>query len=170
MRNQECYDKNGNFLGWFSRSIAVVGATFVKDNYKWYVLASQRGKGTPDKEYVGKWNLCCGYLDFDENGKKAIIRETKEETGVDISKDDVGLVSINTNPKKDKRQNVTLRYLTVLKKDKKFYEEQFSHKENEKDEVGEIKFIDIEDLDKYEWAFNHKNLISQIFNKHIDNN
>ena len=165
MKNQECYTKDGKFLGWFSRSVSVVGLTFLKDNDDWFVLASQRGEGTPDPEMVGKWNLVCGYLDFDETLKEAMIRETFEETGVDISNENIKMLSVNSDPKSDKRQNLTVRYLTVLKKNKKHYEEQFSHKHNEKDEVGKIRFINMSELDNYNWAFNHKELIENCFKK-----
>ena len=72
MKNQPCYDKNGKFLGWFSRSNAVVCVTFAKDlDGIVYVLASDRGEGTPDPEFVGAWNLVCGYLDFNETLEEA---------------------------------------------------------------------------------------------------
>lgn len=161
MKNQECYNKEGKLLGWFSRSVAVVAIVVVEDKGKRYVLASQRGKGTPDKELVGKWNLCCGYLDFDETGVQAAIRETFEETGVDLKGEEMTLLSVNTNPKTDKHQNVTLRYGTLLKGDKSKYEKQFSHKHNEKDEVGDIMFIEEDKLTDYDWAFNHKELIEK---------
>ena len=159
MKNCECYDKDGKFLGWFSRSVAVVAITILKENDQIYALASQRGTGTPDKELIGKWNLTCGYLDFDETGAEGAIRETYEETGVDVKGEICQLLTVNTDPKKDKRQNVTLRYGILLGKDKAFYEKQFSHLHNETNEVGEIRFININDLDNYEWAFNHKEII-----------
>ena len=165
MQNCECYDKDGKFLGWFSRSVAVLALIHVygKDG-RHYVLASQRGKGTPDPEYVGKWNLCCGYLDFNETGKESVIREVFEETGVNISNETIRSIGVNTDPTTDKRQNVTLRYVVALSKDKEVYERQFSHKNNEKDEVGEIKFIDYRDIDKYEWAFGHDKIIKNPLN------
>lgn len=44
MKNQECYDKNGKFLGWFSRSMAVAVFVFAKDkDGDWCVLGSERG-------------------------------------------------------------------------------------------------------------------------------
>lgn len=161
LKNQECYDKNGSFLGWFSRSVAVVGIIFKKENGKMYVLASQRGEGTPDPEYRGKWNLVCGYLDFSETIQQCLVRECYEETGVNITDEKIKLVSVNSNPKDDKRQNVTMRFLVTLSAPLATYKKQFSHKHNEKDEVGQIKFIELSDIDKYEWAFNHKQLINK---------
>lgn len=162
MRNQECFDKNGKFLGWFSRSIAVVGAVFCENKEgQWCVLASQRGKGTPDPEFVGKWNIVCGYLDYDETLRDAIHREVYEETGVNLNPHGFRFDSINDKPNEDKRQNVTIRYSFVIK-GKKCDDITFSHEHNEKDEVGDIKFIPLSDIDKYEWAFNHNRLVKEI--------
>ena len=36
-----------------------------------------------------------------------------------------------------------------------------------KNEVEDIKFIPIEDIDKYEWAFNHENLIKSYSPKQL---
>lgn len=140
-------------------SVTVIAIAVLKENNRIYVLASQRGTGTPDKELIGKWNLTCGYLDFDETGMEAAARETFEETGVDISNETTKLLFVNTDPNRDKRQNVSLRYGVRLKGKKEFYEKHFSREHNEKDEAGEIRFIDINDLDKYEWAFNHNEIL-----------
>lgn len=164
VHNQPCYDKEGNFLGWFTRSTAVVGLVFAKNlNQEWCVLASQRGKGTPDPEYWEHWNVCCGYLDFHETLEHAISREVFEEVGLSIPDGFWKLHSINSEPKGDKRQNVSHRYYTVLNQSVEDLTKEFTHKNNEKDEVGEIKFIPIIDISEYEWAFNHKQLITQIF-------
>lgn len=90
---------------------------------------------------------------------EAAARETFEETGVDISNEITKLLFVNTDPNRDKRQNVSIRYGVLLKGKKEFYEKHFSREHNEKDEAGEIRFIDINDLDKYEWAFNHNEIL-----------
>ena len=164
-KNCPCYDKDGNLIGWFSRSISVVTATFLKDNGKICVLASKRGKGTPDPEFIGAWNLCCGYLDFSETCKDAAIRETREETGIVIPKNNIYFDSINDDPRTDKRQNVTIRYYAVLEGRKESFEALLSHKYNEKDEVDEIKFIELTDVVNYNWAFNHARLIASIYQR-----
>lgn len=162
-KNQPCFNKKGDFLGWFSRSVSVVTFVFCKNKRGgWCVLASQRGEGTPDSEFVGCWNSVCGYLDFDEDLKTCAQREIKEETGVDIDTDLLKFIKINDDPKSDKRQNLTVHYLAVIT-DKTTDDFTFSHKDNEKDEVGEIKFIDVNKVDNYKWAFNHGNLIKSYF-------
>ena len=55
MKNYCIIDNEGREY-WISRSIAVVVFVFAKDIYgDTYILAEQRGKGTPDPEYVGKY-------------------------------------------------------------------------------------------------------------------
>lgn len=165
VHNQPCYDKDGNFLGFFSRSIAVVGFVFGKNaEGKWCALASQRGEGTPDPEFRGAWNVCCGYLDFHESVEEAIAREIFEETGLKFAASTFKLHSINSNPESDKRQNVTLRFTRVLTVPVEEFIEKFSHEHNEKNEVGEIKFIPISEINNYRWAFNHDTLINTVFN------
>lgn len=156
MKNQPCYDKDGNFLGWFSRSCAVVGLVYCIKNNNTYILISKRGKGTPDPEFIGKWNLVCGYLDFEEDLDKAIMREVWEETGINnFTK--IKPVSVNSDPKNDKRQNITFRY--VLETDELYT----PISDNcEPDEVEESKWVNINDIDNYEWAFNHKELVKQL--------
>jgi hypothetical protein len=65
------------------------------------------------------------------------------------------------------RQNVTFRFYAEIE-DKLAEDFTFSKANNEGEEVGKIAWIPIEDVDKYEWAFNHKKRIYEIFNEHID--
>lgn len=160
MKNQECYDKSGKFLGWFSRSMAVAVFVFAKDkDGDWCVLGSERGPEAAD--YQGYWNSVCGYLDYDETTKGAAIRELKEETGVSLKESDLEFVGYNDSPKEN-RQNVTFRFCAFVK-NKKTEDFKFSHDGNEGKEVGAIKFIKIQDIKHYRWAFGHEKLIEQIF-------
>lgn len=148
---------------WISRSIAAVVAIVAKDKHgDEYILAVQRGKGTPDPEYVGKYCMPCGYLDYDETIAQAAQREVKEETGLTFPITDFKLVTINDNPLGDKRQNVTFRYL--VKSDTLINELEllFTTKNSEKDEVSSIRFIKLSNIGLYEWAFNHETLIKEI--------
>lgn len=160
INNCPCYDNDGNFIGWFSRSVAVTLVTFFVDkDKKVYVLASKRGKGTPDPEFVGSWNVCCGYLDFNETCKQAAVRETFEETGIKIDQDKLNFLTVNDDPTDDKRQNIRIIYYTILNGDKNDLEKKFSFKYNEKNEVDEIRFIRLNDIDNFKWAFKHDEII-----------
>lgn len=173
MKNQPAYDKNGNYIGWLSRSIAVLNIVlgykdvsseehryFYGPAYKLFVLAGVRGQGTPDPEFVGAWNCTTGYLDYNETLVEAAKRETFEETGVDLTNEKTQFWCYNDDPKKDKRQNVTIRFYTLIKNP--IDNIKFSHDNNEKDEVGDIKWIPYDEISKYRWAFNHDKLINQL--------
>lgn len=161
LTNQPCYDKYGRFLGWFSRSIAVVVFVFAKDkDGDWCVLASERGKDAAD--FNGMWNCCCGYLDFGETTKEAACREVHEETGVDIPIDSLEFIGYEDNPITANRQNVTFRFLVKIE-DRQTCDFKFSKKDNEGDEVGEIAWIKEKDIDRYKWAFEHNQLLKEIF-------
>ena len=157
--NQPCYDKAGNFIGWYSRSVAVVGFVFCKDKQGvWHVLGSERGAGTPDHQ--GMWNCPCGYLDFNETTMQAICREVKEEVGIIINESDVEFIGYEDVPTAN-RQNITFRFAVVIN-DKTIDALPFSHEGNEENEVGDIRWIALTDLGQYEWAFGHGKRIIEI--------
>ena len=140
---------------WYSRSVAVTLLAFAKDKEgKLYVLANKRGKGCPD--YNGFWNLESGYLDFNSTGEDHAVRECKEETGIDVNPQDLEMIGVSTSPTENK-QNVSIRYRTILPKTIDEYT--FDLSNMEKDEVEDVKFIPIDEVENYEWAFNHKNII-----------
>ena len=163
MKNFPVIDKATGREHWISRSIAAVVCIIAKDKSgNEYVLAVQRGKGTPDPEYVGKYCMPCGYLDYDETIAQAAQREVKEETGLTFPVTDFKLVTINDNPFDDKRQNVTFRYLVKSDILVNELELMFTTKNSEKDEVSGIRFIKLSNIELYEWAFNHETLIKEI--------
>lgn len=148
---------------WISRSVAVVVLLFAKDmSGQEYILSVQRGKGTPDPEYVGKYCLPCGYLDFDETLRQAAARELMEETGLIVPISDFKMNSINDNPFSDKRQNISFRFVVEEYTCVENLELLLTNKNSEKDEVDSIRFIRLLDLELYEWAFNHEELIKKI--------
>ena len=163
MKNFPVIDKVTEREYWISRSVAVVVFVFAKDTHgDTYILAEQRGKGTPDPEYVGKYCVPCGYLDYDETIVQAAQRELMEETGLTIPISNFKLVNINDLPKSDKRQNVTFRYMVNSNVPIEDLSKLFTTKNSEKDEIESIKFIKLKDIDNYEWAFNHQELIKEI--------
>lgn len=162
MKNFPIIDKETGREYWISRSVAVLGIVTATDyNGVEHILAVQRGIGTPDPEFVGAWCLPCGYLDFDETCKEAVSREVKEETGVDISSDKFELVYINDDPKSDKRQNITLRFKAELIEYAN--DVKLTDKFSETNEVMDIKWIPIDWVDNYKWAFNHEKIIKGLY-------
>ena len=149
------------FIGWFSRSMATAIFVFCKDaDGDWCVLASERGKEAAD--FRGMWNCPCGYLDFDETTKECAVRECFEETGVKLDPSQLTFINYEDDPVTANRQNVTFRFGARIT-DKITTDFEFSKKNNEGEEVGEIKWVKVNDIDDYEWAFNHKTRINEIY-------
>lgn len=164
MKNFPVIDKNTGREHWISRSIACVVGVFAKDKHGYdSVLVVKRGTGTPDPEYVGAYCMPCGYLDFDETCVQAAQRELIEETGLNFPVSDFKLISINDDPNSDKRQNVTFRYTvnTPLSVDELLL--LTTTKNSEKNEISAIRFIRMCDINLYDWAFNHKELVKKLY-------
>ena len=149
-----------------SRSIAVTGMIIKKDIYdNIYILANKRGIGAADNH--GKWNMPCGYIGWDETTEEAVSREVFEETGYDIPANLFKLFGVNSNPSEN-HQNVTLRYVVEANKTEDLYFMDIdvnihNLKGGELNEVEEIDWIKLDDVDNYDWAFNHDKIIKEYF-------
>ena len=160
MKNFPIIDKNTGREYWISRSVAVVAFVYAYDeNENEYILAEKRGEGTPDPEFRGCWCLPCGYVDFDETIEEAASREVFEETGIQINPNDWDILSINSDPKSDKRQNITFRFETVV--DGEIERIKLTSKYSESNEVSDLKWIPTNEVENYKWAFNHLELIKE---------
>ena len=121
-----------------------------------YVLANLRGPGTPD--FQGYWNMPCGFLERNESGEEGVAREIFEECGFEVLPGEFDLYGVETDPVKSNNGNVTIRYISidevselpVLK---------YTNINGEEGEVESVKWIHIDDVDDYKWAFGHKDLI-----------
>lgn len=97
----------------------------------------------------------CGY--GGESATEACSREVAEECGV--PSEAFALINVETDPKKCNKGNVTLRHLCGLRKPIGKLQEG-----GEKDEG--IKWLPIEEIPNYNWAFNHKStLLNEIIPK-----
>lgn len=157
---------------WISRSPAVVGViiTLCKDDV--YVLIEKR---SAIMDEPNKWALVSGYLDWDESGYEGIVRETYEETGFDIERHKDSLVFdynkepfyVQSDPKKDKKQNVSLSYIFVYKfKHVPTFVEDF-----ENSEISQVKWLNIKDFlaneKDMDFAFNHNERIHMAIQKFL---
>lgn len=145
---------------WISRSVAVAINVYTEIDGKVCVLANKRGHGLPN--HVGQWNCISGYIDYNETLVDACKREVFEETNVVL--DDnccINFYKFEDDPKRE-NQVILFRYYT-------FYHgpiDTISNKNCEQNEVDEIKWIPLTELDKYEWTSEtHKNLIREIYTK-----
>lgn len=141
---------------WISRAVAVSGFIFCLDNGL-RILACKRGKGCPD--YQGYWNVPSGYLDFDETLVECASREITEETNLHVNPSDLRFYNFHDSPSNNK-QNISFNYWTF---DENLYKGQTIYpKGEEQDEVEDVAWIGIDELDNYEWAFNQKYTIRSI--------
>ena len=163
MRNRQGYNADGTKGPWFSRSVACATAVLLhdSDSGKWFVLAGQRGTGTPD--YQGYWNLPCGYLDFNEDTQEAAAREVHEETGINLTKDQLKYFGNSSSPYEN-RQNVCFFYVAILNDSMRNLP--FSTADMEENEVSGLQWVPLENADNVMWAFGHDELIKKISAKY----
>lgn len=154
-QNEEIILPDGRKI-YLSRSVAVVGVIFAIVDSEIYILTEKRSSimDEPNKQAV-----VSGYLDWDEDTIEAIRREIYEETSFLIDDYENELIFnnnsqpfyINSHPKKDAKQNVTLSYMFVYEFDKLPKEVEKHHDK----EIDSVKWISIREVDNYKWAFNH---------------
>ena len=100
-------------------------------------------------------------MDYNERLVDAAVRECREETGVILNPDMVHFMNYNDDPKEN-RQNVTFRFTIYLD----LPNDSLSNKENEEGETTDIKWIPVSEINNYDWAFGHKDLIVEALNYH----
>ena len=136
------------------------------------------------RDEAGKLGVPCGYLDWDESGYFGMMREVYEETSFFMPDHEKQMIYNNNkqpffvkdDPKADKRQNVSLLYITAYDFKEKMdlfplaETEAFTCKETEW--VKWMKVVDFYGTSgQYEWAFNHDDTIKnaiQFFNKNFN--
>lgn len=192
MKNFKITAKEDGKEYWISRAMAVCGIIravkipkTMEEKPKYFYLVSKRGSKCPD--FVGKWQCTCGYLDYDETLADAVLREIKEETGLDIhtailegKKLDNGqpvvfdfrMIFINDDPEAS-HQNVTVRYLIDVNyewikelMDNGTINNRTEERGGEDGEVEEIRLVSCMDINeepyKDNWAFNHGEFLSEL--------
>jgi 8-oxo-dGTP pyrophosphatase MutT (NUDIX family) len=167
--HNKCYKVDGKEI-WESRSCAVVGIVILLKDFEFYVLINKRGIGAAPPQ--GKFNLCCGYIDFFENSIQALTREIYEECGISIDEilqNNKILIQylnqpffVNTDPKEN-RQNISLTYALVFASDEF---PKTTNEYSEPNEIEDIQWVNIKDIDKYDFAFNHNEIIKIFYKKH----
>ena len=162
MEKFELVDENGNKTGKiltytgasninnFSNGyyLSVVGVVIINRNNE--ILLQKRSK--LKKSNPGKWGICGRKVRLGENCYDAIIRETLEEIGNPLKKDELKIIRKALNNK---------IYFTVfyVKKDIDIIDCKL-----QKDEVEEVKYFKIEELEYlenegFEWLDNLKKII-----------
>lgn len=163
---------------WSGRYTAVCGIIVYRNrDGELMFLVNRRGTGTPD--YQNHWNLPCGFLEADETGQQGCAREIFEECGIRVKNpDDLILCQVETDPAKCNNANVTLRYMLYIT-DPDTYDRLIDDSEyfngddtvhllnnrgGEPDEVADVKWVNENDVDDFEWAFNHHEVLHELIN------
>ena len=149
---------------WSGRYCAVAAFVFRRIEGIWSVLANLRGPGTPD--YQGCWNAVCGFLEANETAQQGCSREIFEETGYEIKPEKFLQVYTQTDPETSNNGNVTLRHIAIC-----FEHELGLQKKpegGEENEVVAIRWIPIDEIHNYKWAFNHEKTIISMFYDYVE--
>lgn len=168
-------DKETGKVYWISRAHCAVGVIMfrVTQGGQWRFLLEKRGPGCPDN--IGKWCTVCGYLNWDETRKEAVIHECYEETGFRPSFDNVIELFTIDDPRRDTRENIVTCYAIITTFNDvfdKLYDGSINpdtvSRGGEADEVSELKIFtqsELEQMDDSDFAFNHKQLIMDVVEK-----
>lgn len=137
-------------------SAAAAVAIFSKRDKK--ILVIKRKK----EPFFGKYMFPGGFLEVDkEDLYDTAVREAEEETGAIVGKDDLILIDVRSDPKRDPRGHVIdIGFLCILGEQVKISpntEEAFSF------------WIPVDDLRKLNYAFDHDQFAAKVL-KYINNN
>ena len=102
------------------------------------ILLSRRN----DKQYKGVYSLVCGHVEKGENVINALIREAKEEVGIDVFPEYVKVISAVHRPSADYKNTVVdiIDFFVLVTK----YTGKIENMEPDK--TQEVAFFDIDDL------------------------
>jgi 8-oxo-dGTP pyrophosphatase MutT (NUDIX family) len=152
---------------WNSRSAAVVGTIAISTSpFDTYFLVVRRGSSVDNS---GKLCLPCGYMDWDENGYQAFLREIHEETGVYVP--DLGVPSIsffdqpwfvNTSTSEN-RQNIALHFGASYIKESLPRIDKSTLTTISSNEIEDVLWLNYDELLDGDFAFGHANIIREFF-------
>lgn len=127
---------------WVSRSVAVV--VYVYQDGR--ILANKRGKGLANN--VGKWNCPSGFVDYGETVEEAACREVFEETGINIVPNLLTMMEVDSDPNRP-GENILIRFKCDRICNGTY---NITNKYAEANEVEEIKWIPLDEVDNYDWV------------------
>ncbi len=162
MEKHELVDKTGNKTGKILTHIetrdpnnvpdgyyiSVVGVVIINDGNE--ILLQKRSRFK--KANPSKWGICGGKVDLGETPIDAGVRETLEEIGIFLNKDELKFLSMDTNEK---------AHFTVYYIRKNVDVNECKLQEEELEEVKYFKIEELEDLDNegFEWLDDLKKII-----------
>jgi 8-oxo-dGTP diphosphatase len=156
MKNYQIEGKDGK-LYWVHRAVSTSVFLFAMIDGAMHILAAKRGSGASDHQ--GLWNVPCGYLDFDETLDQCAVRELREETSFILEPEDLVPFDVTDSPTAFK-QNISHKFCAVL--DEGVDLTVAPGTEGEPNEVEEVKWIPVNEISQYEWAFDHEDYIRRL--------
>jgi len=133
------------------KNIAVDGIIVVGDK----LLVVKRNT----KPFKGIYALPGGMVKDTELLKESVVREIKEETGLDVRP--IAMLGVYDNPNRDPRHRViSIVYLCGLTKELNQKDLVFDKKE-----ISDVKFVSIKDVieDKFPLAFDHSKMVKSYY-------
>ena len=120
------------------------------------------------KQSPGKWAICAGHIEAGDVPEKAIIREIKEEIGIDVKIDDLKFLDVFKRDKKfnNGQQNNTFIYIYVYRTNNKIEDYTIQI-----EELSEVKYFSKEEVEKAledgneDFAFYDEQYINDVLEK-----
>lgn len=130
--------------------ISVVGVVIINERNE--ILLQKRSR--QKRANPNKWGICGGKVDLNETTIDAGVRETLEEIGINLNKEELKFLSMDTNEK----MHFTVYYIR-----KNIDINECKLQEEELEEVKYFKIEELEHLDNegFEWLENLKKVIDK---------
>ena len=166
-------DENNNLTGEFvDREIVhsqgllhrEVGVIILNENNE--ILLEKRA--STKKQSPNKWGLCAGHIEAGDIPENAILREVKEEIGIDITKKELKFLEVFRRDKKfnNGQHNNTYIYIYIYRTNKKVEDYTIQI-----EELSEVKYFPVDVVEKAleennsDYAFYDEPYIKEILNK-----
>ena len=137
-------DENGNFTGQIIDKEEAHDKNLLHNEVAAFIINDKKQvllqKRSANKRFnPNKWALCAWHVDAYESLEDAILREIKEEVGLDISKDDLHQFGEREFTIRDSNSHITYFYYIRSNLNEKDFVIQ-------KEELSEVKWFDIDDV------------------------
>lgn len=137
-------DENGNFTGQIIDKEEAHDKNLLHNEVAAFIINDKKQvllqKRSANKRFnPNKWALCAGHVDAYESLEDAILREIKEEVGLNISKDDLHQFGEREFTIRDSNSHITYFYYIKSNSNEKDFIIQ-------KEELSEVKWFDIDDV------------------------
>lgn len=140
----EIVDRNGNFTGQIMDKEEAHDKNLLHNEVAAFVINDKQQvllqKRSANKRFdANKWALCAGHVDAGESLESAILREVKEEIGIDISQNDLNPFAKREFEVKESNSHINYFYYIKLNLDEKDFIIQ-------EEELSEVKWFNIDDV------------------------